>query len=64
MTYGNPAICAGPFQSFAQAGVEKLLVLPLYPQYCSSTTGSVIDGPIVRSRVGCFTRGPLHQRLP
>jgi len=43
MTYGNPAI-AQAIQSFAQAGVEKLLVLPLYPQYCSSTTGSVIDG--------------------
>jgi len=43
MTYGNPAI-ARAIQSFAQAGVEKLLVLPLYPQYCSSTTGSVVDG--------------------
>jgi ferrochelatase len=43
MTYGRPAI-AGAIQSFAQAGVEKLLVLPLYPQYCSSTTGSVVDG--------------------
>jgi ferrochelatase len=43
MTYGNPGI--GPaIQSFAQAGVERLLVLPLYPQYCSSTTGSVVDG--------------------
>jgi protoporphyrin/coproporphyrin ferrochelatase len=43
MTYGRPAIAAA-IQSFAQAGVEKLLVLPLYPQYCSSTTGSVVDG--------------------
>jgi ferrochelatase len=43
MTYGNPAI-AQAIEVFAQAGVEKLLVLPLYPQYCSSTTGSVIDG--------------------
>jgi len=42
MTYGNPGI-ARAMQSFAQAGVKKLLVLPLYPQYCSSTTGSVID---------------------
>jgi len=42
MTYGNPGI-ARAIQSFAQAGVEKLLVLPLYPQYCSSTTGSVVD---------------------
>jgi ferrochelatase len=43
MTYGKPAI-AQAVQSFAQAGVEKLLVLPLYPQYCSATTGSVLDG--------------------
>jgi len=42
MTYGNPGI-ARAIQSFAQAGVKKLLVLPLYPQYCSSTTGSVVD---------------------
>jgi ferrochelatase len=43
MTYGKPAI-AQAIRIFAQAGVEKLLVLPLYPQYCSSTTGSVLDG--------------------
>jgi ferrochelatase len=43
MTYGNPGI-AQAVASFAQAGVERLLVLPLYPQYCTSTTGSVMDG--------------------
>jgi ferrochelatase len=43
MTYGTPGI-AQAIQSFAEQGVEKLLVLPLYPQYCSSTTGSVMDG--------------------
>jgi ferrochelatase len=43
MTYGNPAI-ERAIQSFAEQGVDKLLVLPLYPQYCSSTTGSVVDG--------------------
>ena len=43
MTYGNPAI-ERAIQSFAEQGFEKLLVLPLYPQYCSSTTGSVVDG--------------------
>lgn len=26
-----------------QQGVRKLLVLPLYPQYCASTTGSTFD---------------------
>jgi protoporphyrin/coproporphyrin ferrochelatase len=43
MTYGNPGI-ARAIQSFAARGIDKLLVLPLYPQYCSSTTGSVVDG--------------------
>ena len=43
MTYGNPSI-ERAIQSFASRGIDKLLVLPLYPQYCSSTTGSVFDG--------------------
>jgi ferrochelatase len=43
MTYGAPSI-ASAIQSFAKQGVAKLIVLPLYPQYCSSTTGSVFDG--------------------
>jgi protoporphyrin/coproporphyrin ferrochelatase len=42
MTYGNPSI-ASAVQTFAEQGVTKLIVLPLYPQYCSSTTGSVFD---------------------
>jgi protoporphyrin/coproporphyrin ferrochelatase len=42
MTYGNPSI-AGALQSLAEQDVDRLLVLPLYPQYCSSTTGSVFD---------------------
>ncbi len=42
MTYGNPSIAAA-VRSLAEQGVRKLLVLPLYPQYCSSTTGSVFD---------------------
>ncbi len=42
MTYGNPSI-AGAVNSLVEQNVNKLLVLPLYPQYCSSTTGSVFD---------------------
>jgi ferrochelatase len=42
MTYGNPSIALA-VQSLAEHNVKKLLVLPLYPQYCSSTTGSVFD---------------------
>jgi ferrochelatase len=43
MTYGNPSI-AHALESLSGQNVKKLLVLPLYPQYCSSTTGSVFDG--------------------
>ncbi len=43
MSYGNPSI-ASAVDSLARQNVKKLLVLPLYPQYCSSTTGSVFDG--------------------
>jgi ferrochelatase len=42
MTYGNPSI-AQALESLARQNVKRLLVLPLYPQYCSSTTGSVFD---------------------
>jgi ferrochelatase len=42
MTYGNPSI-ARALESLARQNIKKLLVLPLYPQYCSSTTGSVFD---------------------
>ena len=42
MTYGNPSIAAA-LHSLAEQGVRRLLILPLYAQYCSSTTGSVFD---------------------
>jgi len=42
MTYGNPSI-ASAIRSLAEQNAKKLLVLPMYPQYCSSTTGSVFD---------------------
>jgi ferrochelatase len=42
MTYGNPSLL-DTIRSLAEQNVRKLLVLPLYPQYCSSTTGSVFD---------------------
>jgi protoporphyrin/coproporphyrin ferrochelatase len=42
MTYGSPSI-ADALESLAEQNIRKLLVLPLYPQYSSSTTGSVFD---------------------
>lgn len=42
MRYGQPSIKAGLERLFA-ARVERLLVLPLYPQYSAATTGSTFD---------------------
>jgi ferrochelatase len=42
MTYGNPSISA-VIHGLAEQNVKRLLVLPLYPQYCSSTTAPVFD---------------------
>ena len=42
MRYGNPTISSA-LQKLAEARASKLLVLPLYPQYASSTVGSTFD---------------------
>jgi ferrochelatase len=42
MRYGEPSIRSA-LAELKQAGCEKILVLPLYPQYAASTTGSVFD---------------------
>ncbi len=42
MRYGNPAI-AGEMQRLKQAGCDRILITPLYPQYSGATTASVMD---------------------
>lgn len=42
MSYGNPSIGNAVANLLAQ-NVDKIVVLPLYPQYSSSTTASVFD---------------------
>ena len=42
MRYGQPAI-AHTLEQMQQAGVRRLLVLPLYPQYSAATTASTFD---------------------
>ena len=39
MRYGNPAI-GGALDELRAAGCERILVLPLYPQYAASTTAA------------------------
>ena len=40
--YGKPSIAAG-MQELRAAGVKRLLVLPLYPQYSATTTAAIVD---------------------
>ncbi|MBS0194099.1 MAG: ferrochelatase [Proteobacteria bacterium] len=42
MRYGNPSIPSA-LRSLREAGLRRLLVLPLYPQYSTTTTESVFD---------------------
>ncbi|MCB1615355.1 MAG: ferrochelatase [Pseudomonadales bacterium] len=42
MRYGNPSI-GDKIQALLDAGVNRLLILPLYPQYSATTTGSTFD---------------------
>ena len=42
MRYGSPSVDSVVDKMLRQ-GVSKLVVLPLYPQYCASTTASIFD---------------------
>lgn len=42
MRYGEPSITRG-LQSLRAAGVGRVLILPMYPQYSATTTASVFD---------------------
>lgn len=42
MRYGEPSV-AGTLRELRAAGLQRLLVLPLYPQYSATTTASVFD---------------------
>ncbi len=42
MRYGNPSI-ADRLQAMKAAGCERILLAPLYPQYCAATTATAND---------------------
>lgn len=42
MTYGEPSI-ANAVAGLRAAGIESILLIPLYPQYSATTTGAVYD---------------------
>jgi len=42
MRYGKPSIESG-IKELQEAGIERILVFPLYPQYSATTTASIFD---------------------
>jgi ferrochelatase len=42
MTYGSPSILAAS-NALRSKGVERILILPMYPQFSSSTTAAIYD---------------------
>lgn len=42
MRYGNPSIKKG-LNNLRNQNCDRIVVLPLYPQYCAATTGSTFD---------------------
>jgi ferrochelatase len=50
MRYGQPRI-SDAMAAFAQEGIDRILVLPLYPQFSITTTGSIYDA-VVESAFG------------
>ncbi|VAX11135.1 Ferrochelatase, protoheme ferro-lyase [hydrothermal vent metagenome] len=42
MRYGNPSIAAG-LNRLRQTNAQRVIVLPLYPQYSAATTASIFD---------------------
>jgi ferrochelatase len=69
MRYGNPSI-ASRLDAMQKAGCDRVLIVPLYPQYAAATTASVCDKafdalkqmrwqPAVRVAPGWFDR-PIY----
>ncbi|HYD25281.1 MAG TPA: ferrochelatase [Croceibacterium sp.] len=61
MRYGRPAIGA-ELQGLLEAGCERILVAPLYPQYCAATTATVVDAAADALR--SMRRQPALRTLP
>ncbi|NJO82432.1 MAG: ferrochelatase, partial [Blastochloris sp.] len=59
MRYGNPSIASAMAQ-FEAEGIDRILTIPMFPQFSSTTTASIYDG-VYRAAAG--RRCPLfHQR--
>ncbi|MEZ4267546.1 MAG: ferrochelatase, partial [Myxococcota bacterium] len=61
MRYGNPGLDTA-LDSLQRAGVDRIVVLPLYPQYASSSTGSSLER--LYTLAGAMTVTPPLQTVP
>lgn len=61
MRYGNPAM-GQRLQAMKDAGCDRILVAPLYPQYSGATTASAIDG--LSAALGAMRWQPAIRTLP
>ena len=61
MRYGRPAIAA-QIEALKNAGCERILLAPLYPQYCAATTATVVDK--AGEALGTMRWQPAMRTLP
>ena len=61
MRYGNPSLQSA-LDKLVAAGIDRILVAPLYPQYASSSTGSTVEH--LYRVAGAHPAVPLLQVLP
>ncbi len=61
MRYGNPAI-GTVLDELLAAGCRRIMVAPLYPQYCSATTATVMDA--VHEHLAGLRWQPALRSLP
>ena len=61
MRYGNPAL-GSEIQRLKDAGCERILIAPLYPQYSGATTATVADA--VGAKLAAMRWQPALRSLP
>ena len=61
MRYGEPAIGAA-IDALMASGCRRILIAPLYPQYCAATTATAVDA--VAAHLGARREQPALRFLP
>jgi len=61
MRYGNPSI-ASRLAALDEAGCDRIVVAPLYPQYCGATTATAVD--CVSAALAKMRAQPAIRTLP